>query len=183
MKQKGFTLILVIIGILVLAAVAGGAYYFGKSQISQPTITPASSPDETANWKTYTNTEYGYLVRYPSLLDQNEIKDNDTYLNLVNFRESGQNGGWFSITVRNSTLEDEIKYQKSQIEGHVLVKLARETKVIIEGFPGVLLEYTPDQPNNGSTTRFVIVNNRKHSFIISGKPQILDQILSTFRFD
>lgn len=35
MKQKGFAPILVLVGILVLAMIVGGVYYFGKSQVSK----------------------------------------------------------------------------------------------------------------------------------------------------
>ena len=81
--QKGFILILVLIGIIIVTLIAGGVFYFIKSQypssledavyrqnpmILLPTSLPESnskpSPDmstlnnnkdETANWKTYTN--------------------------------------------------------------------------------------------------------------------------------
>lgn len=70
---------MVLIGIVIIMVIAGGAYFFGKSQApksqnsviisqtSQPTITsqPAPIPDETANWETYTNTKYGFSLKYP----------------------------------------------------------------------------------------------------------------------
>ncbi len=83
MKQRGFSAILILVGVLIMAAVAGGAYYFGRqtvsnpqpqnpvvvSQTPQPTsvsqATPIPSPDQTTNWKTYTNTKYGYSFKYP----------------------------------------------------------------------------------------------------------------------
>ncbi len=63
--QKGNTLIFLLIGILILAGVAGGAYYFGKSQSPKPqntavsslptsSVTPSISPDEVV--KTFYNT-------------------------------------------------------------------------------------------------------------------------------
>ncbi len=85
-KQKGFTPIIILVGILVIVAIAGGAYYFAKSQsvkpettsfpnsvqttqspqstsVSQSTSTP--SADETANWKSYTDQTYNYSFKYP----------------------------------------------------------------------------------------------------------------------
>lgn len=77
-KQKGFTPIHILIGILVVVAL-GGAYYFSKSQplkpqaqnqtVVSPRSTSAPTPDETANWKTYNaNTKEGnqFSVKYPS---------------------------------------------------------------------------------------------------------------------
>ena len=73
--QKGNTLIFPLIGVLVLV---GGAFYLGRqttpkpspnpvvtSQTPQPTPTPFPSTDETANWKSFTNTKYGYSIKYP----------------------------------------------------------------------------------------------------------------------
>lgn len=89
--QKGFAPILILVGILVIAAI-GGAFYLGKqtSKPSQPQnqvvtsqATPSSTQDtsrepngsaaspvpngtgETVNWKTYTNTKAGYSIKYP----------------------------------------------------------------------------------------------------------------------
>lgn len=83
MIQKGYSLIFLLIGMVVLAGVAGGAYYLGKqttpksspapvvsSQIPSPSTTTDASPvptgtEETANWKTYTNSKRGYEFKYP----------------------------------------------------------------------------------------------------------------------
>jgi len=94
--QKGFASILILVGILVITIVAGGVYYFGKSQVSkpqpsnppvvsqtpQPTITtqPTSIPDETANWKTYINKKYGFSVKYPATWYSNDCGDEDLLL-------------------------------------------------------------------------------------------------------
>jgi hypothetical protein len=69
MKQQGFSPII----ILVLIAIAA-AGYFGfthlKTSIVKFTPTPTSSStpsaDSTANWKTYTNTKYGFQLTYPA---------------------------------------------------------------------------------------------------------------------
>lgn len=106
--QKGFTPILILVGIAVILAIAGGAYYFGKSQTINPQspvpqdsqnpsaipqactneamVCPDGSavgrtgpncefapcpsvapkiPDETTNWKTYTNDSPGISFKYP----------------------------------------------------------------------------------------------------------------------
>lgn len=46
--QKGFARVLFLIGLLIIALVAGGAYYFGKSQTPQPTITSSFRPDDSS---------------------------------------------------------------------------------------------------------------------------------------
>src|SRR5689334_6215595 len=72
--QRGQALIYLLIGVLILGAI-GGAYYFGKhssSQSSPASIYQTSQPnsatsaDETANWKTYTNSLGNYLIKIPT---------------------------------------------------------------------------------------------------------------------
>ncbi len=100
--QKGFAPILILVGILVIIGVAGGAYYFGKSQVSksqlpnpvvasqtpQPTTAPqpSSASDETANWKTYTNDYWKFQFQYPptwALLPG--YKPTDISFDIINF--------------------------------------------------------------------------------------------------
>ncbi len=76
MHQKGFTPILLLLGIILAIVIAGGAYYLvkpqpPKSQVQNPVIVSQvpqsiSTPDEIVSWKTYTNIKYGYLLKYPT---------------------------------------------------------------------------------------------------------------------
>lgn len=82
MMQKGQTPILIIVGILVVVVIAGGAYYLGRttnpkpsptpvvtSQSPQPTPNASPTPTdagETANWITYTNIKANYSFKYPT---------------------------------------------------------------------------------------------------------------------
>lgn len=58
--------------VVLLIAIVGGTYLLGTKKnnsktISQvtPTVTPTPTTDPAANWKTYTNTKYGYSIKYP----------------------------------------------------------------------------------------------------------------------
>lgn len=75
--QKGFSSIFLVIGLLVIALI-GGAIYLGKTNSSNKQSIPSSSPqqatqtpssDKTADWKTYTNTDYAYQLKYPKTLN------------------------------------------------------------------------------------------------------------------
>lgn len=83
--MSGFVQIILIL--IIVAVAIGGVYYFGtlknKSSLVLVTSTPTpiASPklvsdvdDPTANWKTYTNTEYGYVIKVPNYLIQ--LQDN-----------------------------------------------------------------------------------------------------------
>ena len=92
-REVGQIFIFLLVGILILAA-AGGAYFLGRSTSPKPSATPVVSPAspaqrgeqtpqptstpspsntspaptgtaETANWKTYTNTAFGYSIKFP----------------------------------------------------------------------------------------------------------------------
>ncbi len=78
--RNGFAGILILVGILVIAGLAGGVYYLGThksatpvaspnpvvTSISQPASPTSPIPDETANWQTYQSTNGKYSIKYPS---------------------------------------------------------------------------------------------------------------------
>jgi len=66
--QKGISLVVVVI-ILAVIFIGGGAYYF--KQQAKPIVA-----DATANWKTYTNTQYGFSIKYPEELETIQIVSN-----------------------------------------------------------------------------------------------------------
>lgn len=78
MREKGFSLPLLLAVFVILIVVAGGAYYLGTTknrlQTQNPAVTSVPSPtqDETVNWKTYTNTIAGYKIKYPPFLNVTE---------------------------------------------------------------------------------------------------------------
>jgi len=54
-RQSGFVLPMAILIVVVLIVAGGVGYYFYKISV-----------DETANWKTYTNTKHGYQLKVPN---------------------------------------------------------------------------------------------------------------------
>ncbi len=80
MRQKGFAPVIILVGLLIIFAVAGGVYYLGRSSSSKPVTnsvvtyqvsptlqaTVSASPSETANWKIFTSENYGYSFKYPT---------------------------------------------------------------------------------------------------------------------
>jgi hypothetical protein len=108
-NSKGFVQILVVILLLVL--VGGAAYYFGaqKGKISlnptpvsstEPSAIPSVKPtsDPTANWKTYTNTNQGYSLKYPENLEPNDSQY-ATEFNIIETQPDGPSVPIYYISV------------------------------------------------------------------------------------
>jgi len=103
------TLLTVLVGIVLIAGVAGGVWYWQQNELkkqrtdsdkqiqdlqkqvsdlkkNQTTTTTtqtngSTATDETANWLTYTNKTYGYSIKYPKDWKTacNELKDDINY--------------------------------------------------------------------------------------------------------
>lgn len=120
-KKKVNPLTIVVLLIVILLVGVGGIYagmQISKKQtpiplVSQPTIIPTkfvqptSVSDETANWKTYTNTKYGFEFMYPQNLNYVSLGSNSAQkevdqgkeisgtvvpsFDTINFREGDKN--------------------------------------------------------------------------------------------
>lgn len=70
MNQKGITSIVTLACILLIVAIAGGAYYLGRQTPPKLQPSPIPSPiNKTLNWKTYTNKTLGIEFKYPISVD------------------------------------------------------------------------------------------------------------------
>ncbi len=72
----------VVITILVaVTIIGGGIYWYVQSQTStaEPTATTNTTPkDETADWKTFTNSKLGFSVKYPKYFGVKEYPKNSS---------------------------------------------------------------------------------------------------------
>lgn len=74
MKEKGFALPLVLVGVAVIAAIVGTVVYFKlkskpvsltQTGFSQTQTVSPPNIDETANWKVYSDSKNGFSIIYP----------------------------------------------------------------------------------------------------------------------
>jgi len=76
--NKKFIVTFVVLLLLGASAYAG-IWYWQNQQVVQeagPTFTPRA--DVTANWKTYTNTQYGFEIKYPASFRLSEEQSKKT---------------------------------------------------------------------------------------------------------
>jgi putative hemolysin len=143
------------------------------------------SQDETANWQTYRNEEYGFEFKYP------------TNFYVVSERLGGVESG----DVRFSVALDDIKFKGENIfrrftTASVYQKSSFEDFLsrFVDDMTGEKLNITrrekvSDNPllykiyiGNSGEFRGVAVNNNTYVYIVSGSGPTVDQILSTFKF-
>ena len=98
MKQKGFAPIIIIV---LIALVAAGAYVLGTKNILKlptfpltPTLSPSSTTNPTANWKTYTSRDGSFSFKYPE--------------NLYTLNSNEQNLIFYDSSVRNPAFTDQV---------------------------------------------------------------------------
>ena len=191
MNQKGFANIILIVVIVAIVAV-GGYFIFSKksgpitqqptpthTETTVPTKTPVSPTptpkDETANWKTYTNAQYGFEFKYP--VDHKIENDGDSLIIVgPRFIEAGC----------DDCMRIEIQPLKGSIAG-VLFSQANDpnftTKKQIDfnGFPAFEIWHEGDI--HWGNDHFILMERGGTAFYFA-KPQSADlqTVVNTFKF-
>lgn len=194
------TLLPILIGLLLLTLVGIGGYFFVKNQTNQsivviPTVIPSipSVPtqvvlDEATNWKTYTNTKYGYSLKYPSdynieschyCTDLPKMEMISIFYALATNNSQGY--GFISINIIYPSLEDIRKLNKitigNNLEAYTETKKSfeYESKYIyfLNGSNVISISYS----GIGSSSNINVPLSSLKDYAI------FNQILSTLRFD
>lgn len=194
-KHFGPKFFIAIVAILVVAGAAcGGIWWWANHPLVSPHPVASPTLDPTADWKTYTNTEYGFEFKYPNDLytEENEyafrLKSSPRELYEIydggGARPEGVEGkDWvrgYTISVRKKDVnnislisEDEdyqvIKLNYSNIEAY-------EIRADVPGTPPVYIK-NPHIPN--SFIEMGYGNGLENS---NEAEKVFDQILSTFKF-
>ena len=184
-NQKGFTNIVLVVVIVIFVGAVGYFAFVKKSepvaqqptptQTSNPTKTPTPNPkDEIADWKTYTNAQYGFEFRYPSnwgFDDQsaNRLGGVDVFVMAPMDNNFGKNTMNVVIDTLH-TLSDRRQYRIS--DGY-------QEKIISVG-GGTVYTYS----KNGVADGMDLFTAGGKVFQISFDPSnpIITQIISTFKF-
>lgn len=201
-----------VIYVAIAAVIYGGIYFFLSQQAnkglnpysSAPTksVQPTQVQDEMANWKTYTNTNYNFSIKYPqeSIIESNNAGE-----------EEGTDGLQISLPISkgSNTISTEkifitfiTIYRKNQQEydsdledaiaqpGRYMTnfKIESRSKVNVEGANADrVITYSDEQGRRVAV--YLVHENKEYYFWGSLKNdstgsflQMFDQILSTFKF-
>ena len=157
--SKGFSHLILIFSI-VAVGLAGIIYYSVQkgylhlnpsSKTISSTVAPTTAPDVTANWKTYTNSTYGYSVKYPGDWTVSEKTDFKAIALMTTTFASPDGNSLFDIWVREG------KWQ--QVEDELLSKKYTERK--INNFTTLV---SPNKPDT-----YTLQTSRKKSGVLQGK--------------
>ncbi len=197
MNQRGFANITLVLVIVILVGAVGYFAFVKKSELGakQPTPTstqkiqiptPIPTPDKISTWKTYTNSRYGYELKYPEnvgymrsgegedylgpLTDANAQTDNlligysnsDIIIMNIEVGSSGDNDNYFLSNKTYWSDPTEVKINDNTFQKYITV--------------------LKSGAYNGRQKVYVTQHNGVNYFVglwISGMP---DQILSTFKF-
>ncbi len=173
------------IGVIVLLLVVGGVAYAGlwfwqkqSSEMMVPIFTPRN---ETTNWQTYRNEQYGFEFKYPgdwSVRDLTLGASHDK--SIVKFFGAGpisiSYDTFFSVIVYSTLLEDEISRQISLIESNPNQDLVSVSDASMFDLVGKTIVSRNKTTNESYPTHYFYKNSRTYSLDDN------EQILSTFKF-
>ena len=206
MKKDNQGFIQIIILVILVLVLVGAAYYFGtknKTNITlnvatstpvvsiQPSAVPIVNPttDPTANWKTYTNSQYGFSFGYPDskYIDENPIKGSPTGCQKLDSSGGCVNPEAYVFSVNkpcaNNTRDDLIDIYV-YLDPNNPSFLRDMNSPDIETKDGQLGGLPAKKRINGNNGELYFIPGQKNSYVIYGNqydPTAI-QILSTFKF-
>lgn len=206
-KTYKFKILGGVLGILVFAGAIFGAYKIGQKQIqpgSQPTptsgVVTTPAPDPTADWQTYTNTEYGYSIKYPKDWNTSEPEGGPEKGRRINFHPWRERS-FDKVDYQISIIVNDVGYEKSLTVwldekigsySEEIKSLITREKVTLDNFEGekVLEEVSQAGVYNIYTKKNSFIYNfmlapyspKELSQLLPESLDYFNLILSTFKF-
>jgi len=181
--------------------------WLARNQAPTPAtiVKPTPTPDPTADWKTYTNSQYSFLIKYPDDYFKFQDSQSDVLKNGVFVATSAPQGGnspkflgpkdvWLNAGVGANNVSDLDQYIDLFSQSF---NVSQKTPVTIDGVGGYRVTYTiPDMAgaaNVIASYNFEVIllkNNNIYTISLTAHDQdilinnqkMFDQILSTFKF-
>jgi len=199
-----------LIVVLILLAVDG--FFFSKSLQQKiplspnpkkaspgtPTLSFPASTISSANWKTYRNKKYQYLIKYPSnwfvteAIDPKIGNSDGKEVAFASFDQNEQEWPTSRAKVKISILENPQKlggeewYRAWQKDSKGDIQILGEEKLVISGTEG--FKFITEHPRDRNGSIYIIYlprGNQMYQFWVGGNKEYLStlkNILSTFKF-
>jgi len=201
--QRGFTMSLVLIVILIVLVTGGGIYWTQKINNKPPTgqsafhqTSPDQNYDETIKWKTYTNKTFSYEFKYPNnwfLSNLENVVDNEGRIQnsiAINPQDNLQRA-WDEIRINSvqiKTVGDRTRFNESinNLKSAQDFKLgnvfAKRGEIVEQTVKEMTLYPTPKE----EVFNVVLLEHNNNLFMLTSTQYDLDifnKILSTFKFN
>jgi hypothetical protein len=149
------------------------------------TMQPSPIANKSKEWKTYADEKYKFEIKYPSFVEPTREDSTiyENYNDFINFKNTSNGLGLFSIGVNTAGVKKEVAYIRSKTEGHIAADLTKNYKVRIADYEAVVLEYTKknDQSEFNAITH-IIFSDGKNTYEINIPSNLYEQIVPTFIF-
>lgn len=190
--------------VILVVLVGVGAYLLGKgnpiSNKQTQTVYFSSTPNPTANWKTYTNTKIGFELKYPQRYPQPGLPVGAPDSSSINTTGNEDNTDIIFGQISTDSVDlivfpflgtaGELKnYTKSPVtlplyENMTLIKNVQVGETTAQWYKATPKIVYPGSPNIGAVRVYFVGKN--HGFILNTtldhNQNEIDQILSTFKF-
>lgn len=180
MNQKGSINIAVVIVVLVAVAISGYFVFVLKLRLGiTPTPSASLTSDETANWKTYSNTQLGFFFQYPGGFEIGENLPYSVNLSPVDSEEPS-----LQIEVKGQSLDDLTKNALDRMKNRPSNTQLFNKEISVDGRSAAEIGYTGELDVSG-IYREIYINEGSQTVVITSvnfSDFILDKILSTFKF-
>lgn len=178
-----------------MAIAIGVSYYFERQNLEADYKTPIASEqpsktDPTRDWKSHTNTTYGFSIKYPKEWQRLTTfeKGNSVFYAGIDIEEI--------VDAKKMPKGIEVIIQKNpdgQVSGEYANKIVsrvgpdKDSKIYPSDFAGIDATVVEDLKDNPSPRAFIsgrgiILEIRSHSLAPDQDKQLFKQILYTFQF-
>lgn len=208
MREKGFSSLIIILGVILIIGILVGTYYLGRVDIKPaPSIQPITEnptqsvatqqpqvpadSDETVNWKTFTSSGISLSFKYPT--DCESPKEGVAVISLSCYADKNIDRTWGTV-VTNNDLTITINYERNT-NNESLDDYLNRTKKTYRTLTDLRDLTIGGQPTKAWKSTNQLVNNDFYHVIYNGssidivkhpvettKQKEFDQILSTFKF-
>lgn len=132
-----------------------------EASLLTPTASPTAIPDPTAGWKVYTNSIYGYSIKYPpdwTATDLGQLEPKvPSFVTLNPNTEKASPSAALSITISSST--------RTATEVAALKSQTRQS-ITVSGLTGIK---TTERDSNGNESLHVVLYGKNYVYILVGK--------------
>ncbi len=197
-QPKKLRIVPIVIGIVVIVALALTGYLFFQNQKSDSPTSPQQvtpSPYETsqqeildsstANWLPYTNHQYAFSTKYhPSAPPTEEVGNRDvgqfTFMSKVNFGPNPPQGDFsYSLEVNQ---QKTVENYRQELIGHITDAIDSQELVTINGLEWTKFNYQLFVNNQNLPVTLAFITQGDFGYAVTAKSQDITQILSTFAF-